>query len=105
MAAVCVPTLMTTEIQEEFVALWLPVSLGGVLPTPSCLGSILCPRTVMLVAQNPDASHQRLSWKKIEELICLLLTAELLTPATLLDHSVALLRHSWPQVEYCFVPS
>lgn len=85
------------------MALWRPVALGGVLPTPSCLGSILCPRTVMLVAQNPDPAHQRLSWKKIEELISLLLTADLLTPATLLDHSVALLRHSWPQVEYCCI--
>ncbi|XP_063880733.1 codanin-1-like isoform X3 [Scylla paramamosain] len=95
--AVCVPPLITSEIQEEFVSLWRPVALGGVLPSPACLGSILCPRTVMLVAQNPNVAHQKLSWKKIEELICLLLTTELLTPATLLDHSVALLRHSWPQ--------
>ncbi|MPC13283.1 Codanin-1 [Portunus trituberculatus] len=94
---VCVPPLITSEIQEEFVSLWRPVALGGVLPSPACLGSILCPRTVMLVAQNPNVTHQKLSWKKIEELICLLLTTELLTPATLLDHSVALLRHSWPQ--------
>ncbi|XP_071519956.1 codanin-1 [Panulirus ornatus] len=95
--AVCVPKLMTPEMQKMFVDLWKPVKDSGVLPKPGSLSSILCSRTVMLVAQNPMDSHQRLAWKKIEQLLSLLILAQLLTPAVLLDQCVALLRHTWPQ--------
>ncbi|XP_042231000.1 uncharacterized protein LOC121872350, partial [Homarus americanus] len=95
--AVCVPKLMNSEMQKKFVSLWKPVKDGGVLPNPGSLNSILCSRTVMLVAQNPVVSCQTTAWQKIEELISLLISAELLTPASLLEQCVALLRHTWPQ--------
>lgn len=126
----CLPTLMTTELQEAFVCLWKSrndistegsssvegaekceassSSSGasensGILPAPSSLGSLLCPRTVMLVAQNPSQEHQREAWCRLEEVTSLLLARHLLTPATLLDHCVPLLRHTWPQVSPGFV--
>ncbi|KAG7176726.1 General transcription factor II-I repeat domain-containing protein 2-like 2, partial [Homarus americanus] len=88
---------MNSEMQKKFVSLWKPVKDGGVLPNPGSLNSILCSRTVMLVAQNPVVSCQTTAWQKIEELISLLISAELLTPASLLEQCVALLRHTWPQ--------
>ncbi|KAK3867625.1 hypothetical protein Pcinc_026922 [Petrolisthes cinctipes] len=120
--AVCLPAFMTSELQEAFVCLWKSrndmgtegnISMegaekceagssgasenSGILPAPSSLGSLLCPRTVMLVAQNPSQEHQREAWCRLEEVTSLLLARHLLTPATLLDHCVPLLRHTWPQ--------
>nr|XP_045619038.1 codanin-1-like [Procambarus clarkii] len=95
--AACVPKLMKSEIQKMFVSLWRPLKEKGVIPKPGCLASVLCPRTVMLVAQNPRANHQKLAWGRMEEFISLLISSELLSPASVLDQCVALLRHSWPQ--------
>ncbi|XP_053653434.2 codanin-1 [Cherax quadricarinatus] len=95
--AACVPNLMNSDTQKIFVSLWKPRKDEGVIPMPGCLNSLLCPRTIMLVAQNPLASHQKLAWRRLGEFISLLISCELLTPASVLDQCVALLRHTWPQ--------
>ncbi|XP_069994120.1 uncharacterized protein dlt [Penaeus vannamei] len=95
--AVCLPDMMTPKIQETFIELWQPLDKNGVIPSPCGLASPLNPRTVMLIAQSPSASHQRASWAKLENFLTALLINKLVTPASLQEQCIALLRHSWPQ--------
>lgn len=100
--AVCLPDVMTSKVQETFIGLWQPLEKNGVIPSPCGLASPLNPRTVMLIAQSPSASHQMASWAKLERFLTALLMNKLLTPASLQEQCIALLRHSWPQVKYRF---
>ncbi|XP_066940711.1 codanin-1 isoform X1 [Macrobrachium rosenbergii] len=95
--ACCLPFVMTSEIQKAFVSLWRPVEEDGLIPSPCGLSSLMCPRTVMLIAQNPSSKHQDAAWKKMEEFISLLVSSNLISPVSLQEQCVSLLRHSWPE--------
>ncbi|XP_037795460.1 codanin-1-like [Penaeus monodon] len=95
--AICQPDVMTPKVQETFIALWQPLDKNGVIPSPCGLASPMNPRTVMLIAQSPSTSHQKASWSKLESFLTALLMNKLLTPTSLQEQCIALLRHSWPQ--------
>ena len=83
---------MMSETQQSFVSLRKPVEAGGLVPMPCGLSSLLSLQTVMLIARNPLSEHQEASREKMEELISLLLTSRLLSPASPQERRVSL---SW----------
>ncbi|XP_068236414.1 codanin-1 isoform X2 [Palaemon carinicauda] len=95
--ACCLPVVMTKENQDAFISLWRPVEEDGLIPSPCGLSSLMCPRTVLLIAQNPASTHQAAAWNKMEEFISLLVSNNLITPVSLQEQCISLLRHSWPE--------
>ncbi|CAL4169355.1 unnamed protein product, partial [Meganyctiphanes norvegica] len=97
--AVTNPSAFSTNICDVFISLWQNVVSGGVIPiTASGLNSILCPRTIMLLAQREDPVHQNKAWAALQSLLMGLLMADLITPSQLQECCTALLRHDWPQI-------
>ena len=82
---------MTSDVQENFIRLWI----NDIPATQTHFINVLCPRNMVLFGQS---TSPRETWSRLESFLSRLLKNKLLIPITLEAQCLNLLKQEWPKV-------